>query len=232
MNDLMKEHGNTFFQRTLRTLLRFLGLAWSKITDAGFLTLLIALGTLGTAFVAYQTAQDTHEQVQLLKRQVNFNSSETRPFFRLMSSAPDNGLRVTLNVSNPGRVPGRLIAYDMVVQVGRNVHEPKGGVFNSGDILYPDRAGLGVYETLTQVEATSFHKGLEPPVAGGCVIYGPIAGDDTRRWKVSAAYRMNAHEELPILLLAKETEVPEETDACDASSLHEEWAAQLKLQPK
>lgn len=222
-------YSNAFLKYTISTVRRL----WSRITNAGFLTLLIALGTLATAFVAYRTAQDSHEQVLLLKRQVEINSSEARPFLRVTSRvSPENHSRVLLRITNIGRLPGRVIAYDMLVQVGPHVHEPEGGVMSTGDILYTDQPGLGVFETLTHAEATSFQKGLEPLVAGGCVVYGSITAEDTRRWRVSAAYRLDALGGLPGLLFAKEVEVPPRKDACDASLLREEWAAQVKIQRK
>jgi hypothetical protein len=70
------------FQRALSGGRSFLIMAWSKLTDIPFLTLLIAVGTLATALVAYRTALESNEQVQLLKRQVDLNSMETRPFVR------------------------------------------------------------------------------------------------------------------------------------------------------
>jgi hypothetical protein len=71
-----------------------------------------------------------------------------------------------------------------------------------------------------------------PIVVGGCVIYGSITTDDPRRWRISAAYRFDSLAELPIGLFANEVGVPTGTDKCDASSLRDEWASQLKLYPK
>jgi hypothetical protein len=224
---------NRIFQRVLSGALSFLSMAWVKVTDIGLLTLLIALGTLATALVAYRAALDSHEQVQLLKSQVDFNSMETRPFLRVKSSvSTDKPASVSMNVLNVGRVPGRVIAYDMLVQVGHKVIEPRGGTFNTHDVLYPDQPGLGVFQPLTQEDATSFARGGNPIVVGGCVIYGSITENDARRWKVSAAYRLDSVSELPIGLFAKEVSVPPGTERCDASTLREEWQAQLKLYPK
>src|SRR5258708_28713768 len=61
-------------QRALSGARSFLTVAWSKVTDVPLLTLVIAIGTLATALVAYRTALDSHEQVQLLKLQVDLNS--------------------------------------------------------------------------------------------------------------------------------------------------------------
>lgn len=207
----------------------FLSSARSKLTDISFLTLLIAVGTLATAFVAYRTALDSHEQVQLLKRQVELNSMETRPFLRLKSSVQlEKPTRVLFQVINLGRIPARVVAYDMVLQVGRKVIEPKGSTFNTQDILYPEQPGLGVFRTLSEVDASFFGKSAQPIVIGGCLIYGSITSEDTRRWKVSAAYRFDSPGELPIGLFAKEVGVPAQTDMCDASSLRDEWASQMK----
>jgi hypothetical protein len=211
----------------------FLRASWSKVTDIGFLTLVIAIGTLGTAAVAYRTALDSHEQVQLLKRQVDFNSMETRPFLRLKSSvSTDKPASVFLNVINVGRLPGRVIAYDMMVQVGHKVIEPQGGTFNTQDVLYPDQPGLGVFQPLTQEDTTSYARSGNAIVAGGCLIYGSITEEDTRRWKVTAVYRFDSASELPIGLFAREVSVPSEADRCDASTLREEWTSQLKRYPK
>jgi hypothetical protein len=46
--------------------------AWPKVTSIEFLTFLIAFGTLVMAVVTYWNQQDAHEQVQILKRQVQF----------------------------------------------------------------------------------------------------------------------------------------------------------------
>lgn len=221
------------FHRLLVGTLSFSSLVWSKITDIGFLTLLIAIGTLGTALVAYRTALDSHEQVQLLKRQVDFNSMEARPVFHLNPSvSTDSPATVFLNVFNVGRIPGRVIAYDMVIQVGDKVIEPRGGTLNTLDVLYPDQRGLGVFQPLSKEDATSFTRGGKPIVAGGCVIYASITEDDSRRWKVSTAYRFDSVSELPIGLFAKEVSVPLEVKRCDASTLREEWQSQLKRYPK
>jgi hypothetical protein len=219
--------------RTFNTARFCLSFVWSNITNTAFLTLMIALGTLATAFVAYKSARDSHEQVQLLKRQVDFNSSETRPFVRLTSSiSPGKTIHVLLNVVDHGRIPARVMGYDMAIQIGRKVVEPKGGTFNTQDILYPDEPGLGVFQTLTQTEARSFTSGSEPVVVAGCVVYGSITADDTRRWKVSAAYRFDSLAGLPVGLFANEVGIPAGTDKCDASSLRDEWTSQLKLYPK
>jgi hypothetical protein len=160
---------------------------WSGITNTQFLTLLIAIGTLATALVAYRTAKDSHEQVQLLSRQVAFNSIETRPFLRLKPSiSAGKPIRVDLEVLSLGKIPARLIAYDMLIQVGGQVIPPKGGTFNTGDVLYADQPGLGIFQILTNEQAKSFIAGAEPIVAGGCAIYGSITGEDARRWKVSS----------------------------------------------
>lgn len=221
------------FQRKFSGALSFLSMAWSKVTDIGFLTLVIAVGTLATALVAYRTAQDSHEQVQLLKRQVDFNSMETRPFLRVKPSVSTNKpATVLMNVVSVGRIPGRLIAYDMLVQVGHKVIEPRGGTYNTQDVLYPDQPALGVFQSLTQEDATSFTRGSNPIVVAGCVVYGPITGDDTRRWKVAAVYRFDSVSELPVGLFTKEVSVPPGTERCDARTLPEEWKSQLKLYPK
>jgi hypothetical protein len=207
--------------------------AWSKVTNTRFLTLLIAIGTLATAFVAYRTANDSHEQVQLLARQVAFNSSETRPFLRLKPNISAGKLiRVDLDVRSLGRIPARLIAYDMMIQVGHKVIPPKGGTFNTGDVLYTDQPGLGIFQMLTDEQEKPFIRGAEPIIASGCAIYGSITGDDTRRWKGSVAYRFDSARELPIGLFANEIEVTPGTDKCDASTLYAEWTSQLKIYPK
>ena len=128
-----------------------------------------------------------------------------------------------------GRIPARVTAYDMLVQVGRHVVEPRGGPFNTGDVLYPDQPGLGIFQTLSKEDAASFISGSDPIVVGECAIYGPITADDTRLWKVSAAFRFDSDAELAKGLFTKEVEVPSGTDKCDASSLRDEWASQLKL---
>lgn len=194
---------------------------------------MIAAGTLGTAFVAYQNGRRTQDQVQLLKQQVELNSTETRPFLRLKAGvSPGKPFRVFLKIINVGPVPGRVIGYDMMVQVGREVVRPRGKLLNTGDILYPNQPGLGVFEDLTQRESKAFEGRLQPVVAGGCVVYGSITSDDARRWKVSAAYHFDSWDKLPIGLVAREVPVPAKTDSCDASSLRNEWASQLKLYPK
>jgi hypothetical protein len=206
---------------------------WSHITNTRFLTLLIAVGTLATAYVAYQSERDTQEQVQLLKRQVDYNSSETRPFLRLKPNIPPGkATSVYLDVINLGRIPARVIAYDMLVQLGDKLIEPKGGTVNTQDVLYPDQPGMGVFQTLTPEEAQNYLRDSAPIVVGGCVIYGSITADDPRRWKASAAYHFDSHSELPRGLLASEAGVPTGTDKCDASSLRDEWAAQLKVNRK
>ena len=94
--DSPSDGGLTFRRMRVNSHLRR---AWSKVTNTRFLTLLIAIGTLATAFVAYRTANDSHEQVQLLARQVAFNSSETRPFLRLKPDiSAGKLLRVDLDV--------------------------------------------------------------------------------------------------------------------------------------
>jgi len=207
--------------------------AWSKVTNTRFLTLLIAIGTLATAFVAYRTANDSHEQVQLLARQVAFNSSETRPFLRLKPDiSAGKLLRVDLDVRSLGRIPARLIAYDMMIQVGHKVIPPKGGTFNTGDVLYTDQPGLAIFQTLTDEQEEPFIRGAEPIIASGCAVYGSITGDDARRWKVSVAYRFDSARELPIGLFANEIEVTPGTDKCDASTLYAERASQLKIYPQ
>ena len=211
----------------------FFRLAWSRLTDIPFLTLLIAVGTLATAGVAYRTALDSHEQVQLLKRQVGFNAIETRPFLRLKSSiSNEKPISAYLHLINVGRIPARVIAYDMVVQLGRRTIEPKGGTFNTQDVLYPDQPGLGVFQTLSEGDANSFERSGEPIVIGGCAIYASVSTDDPRRWKVSAAYRHDASSGLPTGLFAKEVDVPSDGDRCDASLLRTEWASQLKTYPR
>jgi len=209
--------------------------AWSIVTNLNLLTLLIAIGTLLTAIATYQNGTDTHEQLQLLKRQVEFNSTETRPFFREKSrvSRSEKGLRVYLEVINVGRIPGRVLAYDLMVQIGHEVLEPKGGTFNTHDILYPDQPGLGIFATLTEDEAIPFIRGTQPLLAAGCVIYGSITADDTRRWKVSAAYRFDSiTDELPIGLFANEVGVSTAIGTCDAHSVRDEWTSLLKQYPK
>jgi len=194
---------------------------------------MIAVGTLITALVALQTARDSHDQVQLLKRQVAFNASETRPFLRLKPSISlGKNSRVLVGMIELGRIPARVTAYDMLVQVGRHVVEPRGGTFNTGDVLYPDQPGLGIFQTLSKEDAASFISGSDPIVVGECAIYGPITADDTRLWKVSAASRFDSDAELPTGLFANEVEVPSGTDKCDASSVRDEWISQLKLHPK
>src|SRR5690348_5883992 len=114
--------------RVLSAVQLWLSFAWSKLTDNAFLTLLIAVGTLFAALAAYKAAQDSHEQVQVLKRQVEFNSMETRPFVHLKPIvSPETPLRPTLGMVYFGRIPARVLAYDLEVQVGRKVIEPKGG---------------------------------------------------------------------------------------------------------
>lgn len=206
---------------------------WRKVTNPGFLTLMIAAGTLATAFVAYQNGRRTQEQVQLLKQQVGLNSAETRPFFRLKASVSlTKPYRVVLKIIDAGPIPGRVIGYDMFVQVGREVVEPKGGILNTGDILYPDQPGLGVYLPLSKTEFKEFEERSEPLVAGGCVVYAPTTLDNTRRWTVSAAYHFDSWNNVPIGLFAREVPVSAQTDSCDAASLRNEWASQLKIYPK
>jgi hypothetical protein len=160
------------------------------------------------------------------------NSIETRPFLRGKPSiSPGKPFRVVLGVTNVGKIPARVIGYDMVIQVGPKVIEPKGGTFNVQDVLYPDQPGLGVFQTLTDAEASPFTKGLEPIVTGGCVIYESISADDTRRWRVWVAYRFDQVDQ-PLGLVANEVDVPLETYKCDAGSLRDEWLSQLKVYPK
>jgi hypothetical protein len=213
--------------------MRHLRSLWSKITDSAFLTLMIAAGTLLTAFVAYQNERDTHDQVQLLKRQVDLNSSESRPFLRVKPSiSSEKDLRVLLAITNPGRIPARVVAYDMLIQLGREIIEPKGGTFNTNDIIYPDQTGLGIYQILSPSDSASFQGGAEPLVVGGCLVYSSISADDPRRWRVSVAYHFDSTDKPPIGLFATEIGVSPNTKKCDASSLREEWSTQLKLYPK
>ena len=206
---------------------------WSRLTNTQFLTLLIAIGTLAAAMVAYENAKDSHEQVQLLARQVAFNSSETRPFLRLKPSiSAGKRVCVDLEVLSLGKIPARLIAYDMLIQVGRQVVPPNGGTFNTGDVLYADQPGLGIFQMLTEEQARPFVTGAEPIIAGGCAIYGSVTGDDARRWKITVAYRFDLGRELPIGLFANEIGAPLGTEKCDANTLYADWASQLKLYPK
>jgi hypothetical protein len=209
--------------------------AWSMGTNPKLLTLLIAIGTLIIAMATYQNGTDTHEQLQVLKRQVEFNSTETRPFLRVKStiSRSGKGLQVFLNVINVGKIPGRVLAYDLLVQVGSEIIEPKGRTFTTHDILYPDQSGLGVFATLTEDEGIPFIQHSQPLIAAGCVIYGSITVDDTRRWRVSAAYRFDSiTDEIPKGLFANEVSVPTAMDRCDAHSVRDEWASLLKLHAK
>ncbi len=119
-----------------------------------------------------------------------------------------------------------------MIQVGHELIPPKGGTFNTGDVLYTDQPGLGIFQTLTDEQEKPFIRGAEPIIASGCAIYGSITGDDTRRWKGSVAYRFDSARELPIGLFANEIEVTPGTDKCDASTLYAEWASQLKIYPK
>jgi hypothetical protein len=120
----------------------------------------------------------------------------------------------------------------MMIQVGHEVIPPKGGTFNTGDVLYTDQPGLGIFQTLTDEQEKPFITGAEPIIASGCAIYGSITSDDTRRWKGSVAYRFESARELPIGLFANEIEVTPGTDKCDASTLYAEWASQLKIYSK
>ncbi len=217
-----------------RFVLELLHRAWSKATQigfTGFLTLLVALGTLATAYVAYKTANDTHEQVQLLKRQVEFNASETRPFLRVKPAIIPWGknFRVLMGVVNVGHIPGRVLAYDMTVQVGRRLIERQGSKLYTGDIIYPEQPGLELFRMLTQEQASTFVRGSEPVVVGGCVVFGSITTEDNRRWEVSNVYRFDSLDELPLGLFANEVSIPLETSSCDADSLRDKWAAQIRL---
>lgn len=197
-----------------------------------FVTLVVAVATLLTAVVAYRNEQDTREQVQLLKRQVDFNSAETRPFLRLKPSLPPGKpFRVDLEGFEVGQIPARLIAYDMLVQVGHRVLPPKGGTINTPDILYPNQPAGGIFLPFTHRQLLPFLEGSEPLIVGGCVVYGPISGKDPRRWMASVVYRFDSPTGLPLALLADEVAVPPRTNACDASKLRDQWLSQLKIHP-
>lgn len=162
-----------------------------------------------------------------------FAAIETRPFLHLKSSiSKEKAVSADLRLINVGRIPARVIAYDMVVQLGRKIVVPKGGTFNTQDVLYPDQSGLGVFQTLNEADADSFERSGEPIVIAGCAIYASVSTDDPRRWKVSAAYRHDASSGLPMSLFAKEVDVAADIDRCDASSLRAEWASQLKRYPR
>jgi hypothetical protein len=206
---------------------------WARITNTAFLTLVIALSTLATAYVTYQNGRVTAKQVELLRRQVDLNAAETRPFVRLKPSLSSEGKsRAFIDALNLGPVPARIIAYDMVVQVGANMIKPNGGAYNTGDILYAGQKGLGVFLELTGSQINPFKIGLEPIVVGGCVVYAPVTAGDIRRWKVSTAYRFVRGDELPLGLFTDEVTVRQDASTCDASGLRNQWEAQLKLHPR
>lgn len=232
-NRRMGKGFNTRLRDALTAARSSLSLLLPKIINTPFLTLMIAVGTLITAGVALQTARDSHDQVQLLKRQVAFNSDETRPFLRLKPSISlGKKSRALLGIVEVGRIPAKVIAYDMLVQVGHYVVEPKGGTFNTEDVLYPNQPGLGVYQTLNQTDIAPFASGAEPIVVAACAVYGPITADDKREWMVSVAYDFDSNAKLPRGLFANEVRVPPRTEKCDATSVRSEWKSHLKLYPR
>jgi hypothetical protein len=214
-----------------RTVSRFI---WSTLTSSALLTMLIALGTLATAIVTYRNGRVTGEQVELLKRQVDLNAAETRPFLRLKPKISlGESTRAFLDAFNLGPVPARIIGYDMVVQVGHNVVAPKGHTYiNTTDILYAGQKGLGVFLDLGGSDTQHFKLDSDPIIVGGCVIYTPVTAGDARRWKVSTAYRFDRDEVIPLGLFTDEVAVPQDADSCDAGGLWHQWNAQLKLRSR
>jgi hypothetical protein len=205
---------------------------WKQMTRFSWLPSVVALVT---ALAALLTAVSTYRQVDLLGNQVAYQSAETRPFFRLrprILSSSKASMLLSMNIVNVGRVPGRVLGYDMLVQLGRDTISPKEGAASTMvDVLYPTEPGVGITAQLSAGETQRWARG-ERLIIGGCLIYGGLQSDDTRRWKVFGAYSFGVGDELPTGLFMDEEALASDTRPCNASGLREEWQKRLRSVPQ
>jgi len=182
-----------------------------KITVSNLTLLVLIIGVLIALYEA-----------QTIKRELQLNLTEVRPFVMLKPAYNDlskTPINIGFEVANTSPTPGRLIYLSVTDWFnGHNL-----GTLHSAqrDVLYNSEAPVQFgFTTLDPNLSEKFHNGTSTTYyLGACAVYEPLSEGDPRRWEVYTLYLIKPTASAAILKGGDETEVSQGIKTCDSSAV-------------